>query len=197
MFFYFDNQNVNIGKPDHPEPKKRYGGYKYDKKFVVPKYRRSDKGRILPLKKEEDALQQLLETAKKGDTVVTRTAVNFSKKTEGIFSVLDKFLENGVRVVILNEDFDSKMMDGATYNALSRIASNASKEQQNAQIQGIKIAREDGRYSPRLSVSDFERFPQLVEKLLNDDITKAEFAKELGISRPTLDKLLREYKDTL
>ena len=197
MYFFFDNKNIHVDRSKLHCSKGHYGKHKYAKEFIVPEYQRNEKGRIIPFKVGEDALEQLLETVKSGDTVIIPTVLCLSTKTERIIIILMTLMERGVRIIALTEDFDSQMLDMSTFAIISRVAMSVTKEQRKAQRQGIQLAREGGRYSRGLSTSDFENFPKLYEMLQNDDITKIEFAKELGVSRPTLDKLLREYKDAL
>ena len=61
------------------------------------------------------------------------------------------------------------------------------------QREGIAIAKRDGKYKGRKAVSipDFERHYQ---RYVIRQISKSELAKELNISRPTLDKLIKEHQ---
>ncbi len=61
------------------------------------------------------------------------------------------------------------------------------------QREGIAIAKADGKYKGRkpVAVEDFEKHYQRYQRR---EITKSGLAKELKISRPTLDKLIAEYR---
>lgn len=60
------------------------------------------------------------------------------------------------------------------------------------QREGIEIAKREKRYKGRkpVSVPDFD---MQYERYLRREISKTELAKELKVSRPTLDKLIAEY----
>lgn len=194
MYYGLENKNIQLQQLEGLHVKGYYGKNKIKKVFSIPEYKRNEKGKIIPLTKEEDALAQLLEILKPGDTVVTSTLANFSFKAEGIFRMLDAFFERGVHVIAILEDFDSRMLDMSTYAILSRVTASAAKAQRKAQMKGIQTAKSEGRYGRNLSAADFPDFPQLLEQYQSNDITKVEFARKLGISRPTLDKLLREQE---
>lgn len=59
------------------------------------------------------------------------------------------------------------------------------------QKEGIAIAKRNGVYKGRKPFSS-DKFDGLYSRYLHREINKSEFAKELGISRPTLDKLIKE-----
>lgn len=60
------------------------------------------------------------------------------------------------------------------------------------QREGIAIAKREGKYkgSKEIQIPDFERH---YERYMKRDTSKASLAKDLGISRPTLDKLIKQY----
>ena len=62
------------------------------------------------------------------------------------------------------------------------------------QREGIAVAKKKGKYKGRKEVK-IDNFEQYYNKYLNREITKTQLAKELNISRPTLDKLIKEYKE--
>ena len=57
------------------------------------------------------------------------------------------------------------------------------------QREGISIAKAKGKYKGRKSVTipDFEKH---YERYMRREVSKAQLARELGISRPTLDRLM-------
>ena len=62
------------------------------------------------------------------------------------------------------------------------------------QQEGIAIAKREGKYTGRkaVSVTDFEKQYQRYKQR---EISKAQLAKDLGVSRPTLDRLISDYGD--
>ena len=60
------------------------------------------------------------------------------------------------------------------------------------QREGIAIAKRNGIYKGRKPVS-IPNFELYYSKYLSREISKTQLAKELGISRPTLDKIIANY----
>lgn len=61
------------------------------------------------------------------------------------------------------------------------------------QKEGISIAKRNGKYKGRKPFSS-DKFEELYALYLSREMNKSELAKRLGISRPTLDKLIKEHK---
>lgn len=61
------------------------------------------------------------------------------------------------------------------------------------QREGIAIAKREKKYKGRKAVA-IPNFEEHYKRYLKREINKSELAKELKISRPTLDKLIQEYQ---
>lgn len=61
------------------------------------------------------------------------------------------------------------------------------------QREGISIAKEKGKYKGRKEVK-VNNFEEYYKKYLSREINKSQLARELNISRPTLDKLINKQK---
>ena len=72
-----------------------------------------------------------------------------------------------------------------------------SKELKEAQRKGIEKAKKEGKYKGKKEIilSDIINFSELYNQYMTRKITKTKFAKEINVSRPTLDKLLKEYEN--
>lgn len=60
------------------------------------------------------------------------------------------------------------------------------------QREGIEKAKREGKYKGRKEVK-IDDFADHYERYKNRKVNKVELAKELGISRPTLDKMIKQY----
>ena len=68
------------------------------------------------------------------------------------------------------------------------------------QREGIEIAKREKKFTGRKPVNiDImsDEFMKLYSKYKRRQLTKIEMAKELNISRPTLDKLIKELQDNI
>lgn len=63
---------------------------------------------------------------------------------------------------------------------------------------GVERAKTEGKYKGRKPIEiDDTIFQEYYNKYMARKITKVQMAKELEISRPTLDKLLKKYNDKI
>ena len=61
------------------------------------------------------------------------------------------------------------------------------------QREGIAIAKREGKYKGRKNIVITD-IGQYYERYMNREASKAELARELGVSRPTLDRLFLKYR---
>lgn len=79
---------------------------------------------------------------------------------------------------------------------LTMIGAIAEFERQNLlerQREGIAIAKREGKYKGRKAI-DIPDFKEYYDRYMKREISKVKLAEELRISRPTLDKLIKEYR---
>ena len=62
------------------------------------------------------------------------------------------------------------------------------------QREGIEIAKKKGKYKGRKEVK-IDNFEEHYNRYMNREINKSQLAKELNVSRPTLDKLIKEHTE--
>ena len=62
------------------------------------------------------------------------------------------------------------------------------------QREGIALAVKEGKYKGRkeVNVKDFDKH---YNRYKSREVNKSQLAKELGISRPTLDRLIKEHEN--
>ena len=79
---------------------------------------------------------------------------------------------------------------------LTMIGAIAEFERQNLlerQREGIAIAKREGKYKGRKAI-DIPDFDIHYKRYMSREVSKIKLAEELNVSRPTLDKLIREYE---
>ena len=87
---------------------------------------------------------------------------------------------------LIYEDKLKITLKGMGYPIIDYENSNCSTNQRA----GIERAKREGKYTGRKQVIP-QQFEALYKKYLNKEINKTKMAKELNISRPTLDKLIK------
>lgn len=137
-------------------------------------------------------LQELLEFARQGDIIYIHDFSRLARSTKDLLDIVDLLTSKGVALISNKENIDTSTPTGKLM--LTMIAAINEFERTNLlerQREGIAIAKREGKYQGRLPIriKDFEKH---YEKYLRRDINKSQLAKELHISRPTLDKIIRE-----
>ena len=138
-------------------------------------------------------LQNLLEFAREGDTIYIHDFSRLARSTKDLLDLVDTFNRKKVNLVSNKENLDTSTPTGKLM--LTMIAAINEFERANLlerQKEGIAIAKRKGIYKGRKAVSipDFKAY---YNRYLQREISKSELAKELQISRPTLDKQIKLY----
>ena len=132
-------------------------------------------------------LQAMLEFVREGDTVYVH---DFSRLAR---STVDTLAAKGVHLVSRKEAVDSSTPTGKLM--LTMIGAIAEFERANLlerQREGIAIAKREGKYKGRTPVTPADFAAQYARYQRREIPSKAELARVLKISRPTLDKLIKE-----
>ena len=138
-------------------------------------------------------LQNLLEFAREGDTIYIHDFSRLARSTKDLLDLVDTFNRKKVNLVSNKENLDTSTPTGKLM--LTMIAAINEFERANLlerQKEGIAIAKRKGIYKGRKAVS-IPDFKVYYNRYLQREISKSQLAKELQISRPTLDKQIKLY----
>lgn len=139
-------------------------------------------------------LQEMLDFAREGDTIYIHDFSRLARSTKDLLDIVEQLNVKGVHLISNKENIDTSTPTGKLM--LTMIGAIAEFERQNLldrQREGIQIAKREGKYKggKRKCVKGFE---EGYERYKAREVSKAGLARELNISRPTLDKLIREYE---
>ena len=137
-------------------------------------------------------LQEMLDFVRSGDTIYIHDFSRLARSTKDLLEIVEFLKEKEVNLVSTKENLDSSTPTGKLM--LTMIGAINEFERQNLlerQKEGIAIAKAEGKYKGRKEVS-VPNFDKYYEKYMKRELTKTQLAKELGVSRPTLDKLIKE-----
>lgn len=139
-------------------------------------------------------LQEMLEFVREGDTVHIHDFSRLARSTKDLLEIVDTLSRKGVTLVSNKESIDTSTPTGKLM--LTMIGAINEFERTNLlerQREGIAIAKRNGVYKGRkaIAIPDFQKHYQ---RYLSRQINKSQLAKELNISRPTLDKLINQYQ---
>ena len=144
-------------------------------------------------------LQNMLDFVREGDTVYVHDFSRLARSTKDLLDIVEKLNAKGVHLVSNKENVDSSTPTGKLM--LTMIGAIAEFERLNLldrQREGIAIKKAQDKLLPpdqrtykgrkAIDIPDFETY---YNRYKNREISKSGLARELNISRPTLDKLIK------
>lgn len=138
-------------------------------------------------------LQEMIDFARQGDTIYIHDFSRLARSTQDLLELVEKFKSKGIILISNKENIDTSTPTGKLM--LTMIAAINEFERTNLlerQREGIAIAKRNGVYKGRKPkvIPDFEKY---YGEYIMREINKVEFAMQIGVSRVTLDKLIKEY----
>lgn len=141
-------------------------------------------------------LQLMLDYVRDGDTVYIHDFSRLARSTKDLLDIVEKLQEKGVKLVSNKENLDTATPTGKLM--LTMIGAIYEFERSNLlerQREGIAIAKREGKYKGRKAVQvDQAEYYRLYQQYLKREINKVQMAKMLGVSRPTLDRIMKQNK---
>ena len=137
--------------------------------------------------------QKMLDWVREGDTIYIHDLSRIARSTKDLLDLLDVLREKGVALVSGKESIDTSTATGKLL--VTMVAAINAFEGANLlerQKEGIAIAKREGKYKGRKAVT-VPDLPRHYERYQRREVSKAALARELGISRPTLDRLFSDY----
>lgn len=139
-------------------------------------------------------LKEMLEFAREGDTIFIHDFSRLARSTKDLLNIVEMLNAKGVHLVSNKENIDSSTPTGKLM--LTMIGAIAEFERTNLlerQREGIALAVKQGKYKGRKEVK-IDNFEEKYQKYKNRELNKVQLAAVLGISRPTLNKLIQKYE---
>lgn len=138
-------------------------------------------------------LKEMLDYVREDDTVFIHDFSRLARSTKDLLEIVEQLNNKKVCLISNKENIDTSTPTGKLM--LTMIGAIAEFERQNLlerQKEGIEIAKREGKYKGRKEINiDKEIFNSMLEEYKSRKINKVQFAEQLNISRPTLDKLLK------
>ena len=160
-------------------------GFGIDKYFIEKKSGKNTTDR--------PQLQAMLDFVREGDTVYIHSLDRLARSTQDLLNIVEQLQAKGVELHSDKEAIDSNTPTGKLM--LTMIAAINQFERENLlerQREGIAIAKEQGKYKGRKQVKP-EAWAEAYAKYKAREIKNvSELAKILGISRPTVYKLIEQ-----
>ena len=139
-------------------------------------------------------LNEMINYARKGDTIYIHDFSRIARGTKDLLDIVERLEAKGIFLVSTKEQINTSTPQGKLM--LTMIGAINEFERANLlerQREGIAIAVQEGKYKGRKEVK-IDNFAEEYGKYKNREYTKAQLAAKLEISRPTLDKLIKEHE---
>lgn len=139
-------------------------------------------------------LQELLDYAREGDVVHIHDFSRLARSTKDLLDIVELLNRKGVTLISNKENIDTSTPTGKLM--LTMIGAINEFERTNLlerQREGIAIAKRNGVYKGRKAVT-IPNFEFHYNRYMSREVSKAQLARELGISRPTVDRLISELQ---
>lgn len=140
-------------------------------------------------------LQAMLDYIREGDTVYVEEFSRLGRSTMDLLQIVQKIEDKGANLVSLKENFDTSTPAGKLQmTMLATIAEFERSMILERQREGIALAKKAGKYKGRkaINIPDIGKY---YDRYMHREASKVQIAKELGISRNTLNKLFKEFNE--
>ena len=137
-------------------------------------------------------LQKMMEYVRKGDTVIVESISRFARNTRDLLELVEKLTVKGVEFISKKEAIDTTTPTGkfmlTVFGAVAELEREYILQRQR---EGIAIAKANGVYKGRKSLQPPE-FEKVTAKWRNGQITAAEAMRQLGMSKSTFYRRVKE-----
>lgn len=145
--------------------------------------------------------KKMVSELKQGDILVLHSIDRLGRNYEEILEqwrIITKEIKSDVIVqdmpllnTTISRDLDGTFIADLVLQILSYVSAKERDNIRRRQREGIAIAKAQGKYKGgKPKEVDEQLFAENLVKYRNGEITKSEFALKIGVSRPTLNKLL-------
>lgn len=139
-------------------------------------------------------LQNMLEFAREADIIHIHDFSRLARSTRDLLDIVELLNRKGITLVSNKENIDSSTPTGKLM--LTMIAAINEFERTNLlerQREGIALAKQSGKYKGG-KTKTIKNFAEHYDRYMSRQTTKASLSRELGISRPTLDRIIKDFE---
>ena len=139
--------------------------------------------------------QKMMEFAREGDTIYVEDFSRMARSVSDLLRIVDELKNRDIKLVSLKENLNTSTPTGKLM--LTMIGAIDEFERANLlerQREGIALAKERGAYTGRKPKKTPDNIDEYFNRWKNHEMSKSEAARQLGVSRPTVDRWFSEYR---
>lgn len=140
---------------------------------------------------QRDQLEDAIGYVRKGDTLCVTKLDRLARSTRDLIDIVDRLKAKGVELCIMEPRMDTNGAMGSfmltIFGAVAQLEREMMLERQR---EGIAKAKREGKYKGRAPT--VRRQLAQIKKLANSGMKKTDIAKELGIGRTSIYRVLAE-----
>lgn len=143
-----------------------------------------------------EELEKMLQYVRKGDVVVVESISRIARNTKDLLEIVERLREKGVDFTSRKEQIDTNTPAGqfmlTVFGAMAQLEREYILDRQR---EGIKIARQNGKYRGRKPIDvDREKFEEVYRRWKAGEIKGVAAMKELDLKPSTFYRRVREYE---
>ena len=188
----FAYKRVSTQKQDLRRQEEAFKGIQIDREYC---------DKLTGAKADRPQLNKLRLEAKEGDNIYVESISRLGRNVDDLRQIVQEFKDKGITVHFIKEGFNTGNGNNMFKFMLTILGAVAEMEREltveriregmaKAKVYGTKTGRPVGR-PPRQIPANFKKYYPMWE---DGDITVTDFARLIGVSRPTLYKYIQKYK---
>ena len=139
---------------------------------------------------------RLLEFVRSGDEIVIHDFSRLARNTSDLLSIVDDLTHRGIKLYSIKENLDTTTATGklmlTMLGAIYEFERSMLKERQ---LEGIKIAKENGKYKGRKKIEYPVNWEEVYLKWSNKKISSTDAMAMLNLRKTTFYKLIKHYSE--
>lgn len=140
-------------------------------------------------------LEQLLKFVREGDTVVVHSMDRLARNLDDLRRLVSELTKRGVKIQFVKESLTFTGEDSPMSNLLLSVMGAFAEFERSLirerQREGVALAKQRGAYKGRKKVFSAQEVANLKQRVAGGE-SKAQVARDLGVSRETIYQYLRE-----